>query len=76
MLIAIMGETFGRVSEAHENTELMERSHLYADYLWAISLTNELKGKRYLYVVKPIKAQEADQASLISDATKQISQVI
>lgn len=54
MLIAIMGETFGRVSEQHDNSELMERTHLYADYLWAITLTKELYGKRYLYVVKPL----------------------
>lgn len=58
MLIAIMGETYGRVSEIMENSEIMERTHLYADFMWAISLTQELDGKRYLYVVKPIKDEE------------------
>lgn len=65
MLIAIMGETYGRVSEAAENSEIMERTHLYADFMWAITLTKELRGKRYLYVVKPIKDEEADQNTLI-----------
>jgi len=33
----------------------MERTHLYADFMWCIILTKELEGKRYLYVVKPMK---------------------
>jgi hypothetical protein len=52
MLIAIMGETFGSVSEAKERSALMERTHLYADFMWAIRLTKALEGKRYLYVVR------------------------
>ncbi len=42
MLIAIMGETFSRVSEAKERSSLMESTHLYADFMWAIRLTKEL----------------------------------
>jgi hypothetical protein len=42
MLIAIMGETFGRVTEAKDRSALMERTHLYADFLWGITLTKEL----------------------------------
>ena len=65
MLIAIMGETYGRVSEAGENSEIMERTHLYADFMWAITLTRELRGKRYLYVVKPVEDQNDDQTAII-----------
>lgn len=53
MLIAIMSETFNRVSEAKERTALMERTHLYADFMWGISLDKDLQGMRYLYVVRP-----------------------
>ncbi len=42
MLIAIMGETFGRVTEAKDRSALMERTHLYADFLWGLTLTKEL----------------------------------
>lgn len=76
MLIAIMGETYGRVSEAHEKSEIMERTHLYADYLWAIKLTKELEGKRYLYVVKPINDDEQSQTELITKMTKSITAAI
>lgn len=76
MLIAIMGETYSRVSEAQERTQLMERSHLYADYIWAIRLTSELQGKRYLYVVKPVESQDDDMAALLKSETSEIKQQI
>lgn len=53
MLIAILSTTFGRVSEASERTDLLERTKMYTDFLWLISLTTELKGQRYLYLVSP-----------------------
>ena len=55
MLIAIMGVTFERVSDAKERNALMEQTQMYADFLWAISLSSALEGKRYLYIVKPVE---------------------
>jgi hypothetical protein len=55
MLIAIMGQTFGRVVEAKDRNQLKERTSIYADFLWMIELTQELKDMRYLYVVRPIQ---------------------
>ena len=76
MLIAIMGETFGRVTEAKDRSALMERTHLYADFLWGITLTKELQGKRYLYVVRPAHHEEEDQNSVILSVQSKISEVI
>lgn len=67
MLIAIMGETFGRVSEAKDRSQLMERTHLYADFMWGIRLSKELKGMRYLYVIKPVREDEEDNTSAIEE---------
>jgi hypothetical protein len=64
MLIAIMGETFGRVSEAKERSALMERTHLYGDFMWGITLTKALKGKRYLYVVRPVDPSENEESAI------------
>lgn len=36
MLIAIMGQTFERVTESKARYSLMETTHLYADFLWLI----------------------------------------
>jgi len=38
MLIAIMGDTYARVTENKEQESLKERTNIYADYLWTISL--------------------------------------
>ena len=54
MLIALMGVTFERVSDAKERNALMETTQMYADFLWAISLSSSLEGNRYLYIVKPV----------------------
>ena len=60
MLIAIMGQTFGRVVEARDRKSLQECTSIYADFLWMIELTQELKDMRYLYVVRPIKVGDEE----------------
>ena len=72
MLIAIMGETYGRVTEAKERAALMERTHLYADWLWAIKLTDKIQGQRYLYVVRP-NSSDQQAASALETAQRKIS---
>ncbi len=64
MLIAIMSETFARVSEAKERSALMERTHLYADFMWGIRLSKELQGMRYLYVIRPNNDEESETSTL------------
>jgi hypothetical protein len=64
MLIAIMSETFERVSEAKERSALMERTHLYADFIWAIEFNKALKGKRYLYVVRPVSTENDESLAI------------
>ena len=76
MLIAIMGQTFERVSEAKERTALMERTHLYADFMWGISLSKDLAGMRYLYVVKPDDQDEEDQGSAVQAAQTKITELM
>lgn len=60
MLIAIMSETFTRVRDAKEKSSLMGSTQLYADFMWAITLSKELLGKRYLFVVRPVSANEEE----------------
>jgi len=44
MLIGIMGQTFERVTEAKERNSLMERTKMYADFLWVIKLDKQFKN--------------------------------
>ena len=62
MLIAIMGQTFARVTESKARSSLMETTHLNADFLWLINFKEELKNKRYLFVVKPIVVNANENA--------------
>jgi len=53
MLIGIMGQTFERVTADRDKNSLMERTKMYADFLWCLHLDKEIENKRYLYVIKP-----------------------
>lgn len=48
---------------------------MYADFLWAIKLTKELKGQRYLYVVRPL-ANESEETDQIEQTEKKILQIM
>jgi hypothetical protein len=65
MLIAIMSNTFNRVLEEKERSSLMERTHLYADFMWAIRLSKKLKSKRYLFVITPDPESYLDKKNSI-----------
>lgn len=54
MLIAIMGDTFARVTENKEQEALKERTQMYADFLWAIDLIKDFDNKKYLYIATPV----------------------
>lgn len=60
MLISIMGQTFERVCEAQERNSLMERTKMYADFLWVLTLDKEIKDKRYLYIIQPEEDEEGN----------------
>ena len=51
MLIAIMGDTFGKVTEIKEQSGLNEKINILADYFWIIP--EDKVTLRYLYAMKP-----------------------
>lgn len=55
-----MAKTFEGVVEGHERNSLMERTKMYADFMWVISLSKSLKDKRYMYIVRPVKDEEGE----------------
>ena len=48
MLIAIMGETFGAVTEKAEQSGLNEQINLINDHVWLLDLKKLFKNQRYL----------------------------
>ena len=58
MLIAIMGDTFGKVTEIKEQAGLKEKINILADYVWIIP--EESKNLRYVYSMKPSTQTEEE----------------
>jgi hypothetical protein len=60
MIIAIMGNTFGNVMAAQDETSLGENIGLIYDHIWLLDLKEEFKGKKYIIHVKPDVAIGSD----------------
>jgi len=60
MLIAIMGDTYARVNENKQQEALKERTYIYADYIWAITLKNDFENKKYLYIATPVAEEDGE----------------
>jgi len=61
MLIAIMSDTFARITEHKVKYALKERTELYADYIYAVKLNQSLTKYRYLYVITPLDENEGEE---------------
>lgn len=48
----------------------MERTKMYADFLWVITLDKEIQGRRYLYIVRPEEEEEANASEAGIGAVK------
>ena len=51
MLIAIMGDTFGKVTEIKEQSGLREKIKILADFVWLIP--DDTTESRYVYSMQP-----------------------
>ena len=53
VLIAIVSDTYSRITEAKERYALMQRTKIYADFIYTVRLSRRLTTYNYLYVVTP-----------------------
>jgi len=63
MLIAIMGDTFDRVTESKEQSALVEKIRILADYVYVVPAESIEKGtlSRFLFAIRP-KALGTDES--------------
>ena len=63
MLIAIMGDTFERVTETREQNALVEKIRILADYVFVVPRESEEKNtlSRFLFAIRP-KTLGADES--------------
>jgi hypothetical protein len=50
MLIAIMGDTYARMSEVIDQARLFETIQMINDHIWLIDLEKEFQDARYIFV--------------------------
>ena len=53
MLIAIMGDTFSRVSESKEQAALREQIRILADYCFIVPRTSTVEQNTYMFTITP-----------------------
>ena len=71
VLIAIMGDSYARVSETKEQSALIEQVQIIQDLQWLLDLKDVFKGQRY--IVRVYK-DEASQKNF-EDMGEQISEL-
>ena len=62
MLIAIMGDTFNRLTEKKERNGMIQQTQLYCDFIQNLRPNKMLNSHRYLYIVTPIKDEAGKEA--------------
>jgi hypothetical protein len=53
MMIAVMSDTFNKMTEKRERNGLRERTMLYADFMQLLRIDSYLDKNRFLYIVTP-----------------------
>ena len=59
MLIAIMGDTFGKVLEAHEKHSREMKISILADYINHIRKDDDRRQDTFIVMVKPVESNSA-----------------
>ena len=54
MLIAIMGDTFDRLTEKKARNGLIQQTVLYSDFMFFLKTNKDLNTDKFLYIVKPV----------------------
>mmetsp|Transcript_13656 Transcript_13656/g.18684 ORF Transcript_13656/g.18684 Transcript_13656/m.18684 type:complete len:311 (-) Transcript_13656:289-1221(-) len=63
MLIAIMGDTFARVSEVRDQSALREKVEILADFVQAVPRAKSVNNDKYLFAIQPTNIGSDEQAN-------------
>ena len=77
MLIAIMGDTFDKVTESKEQSALVEKIRILADYVYVVRRESLARGtlSRFVFAIRP-KAMGADESATWEGTTTIIQKSI
>ena len=54
MLIAIMGDTFDKITEKKERNGLIQQTQICADFISTLKKDEKINHHKFLYIVTPI----------------------
>ena len=58
LLIAIISDTYARITESKQRYALMQRTEIYADFISIVKLNPKMTNHRFLYIVEPLGVSE------------------
>lgn len=58
ILIAIISDTYERITERRVTYAMMQKTKLYADYIQSIRKDKKMSKNAYLYVIRPVASNE------------------
>ena len=64
LLIAIMGDTFARVTEVMERSEAIEKTELIFDFIWVIDMQEMFQNSKYVLIVEQNSSNKGPPNSL------------
>lgn len=60
MLIAIMGDTFDRLTEKKQRNGTIQQTQMIADFMQNLSVNKYFNTHRFLYMISPITQEEVE----------------
>jgi len=74
-LIAILGSTYARIMDNKVTHALMERAKIYHDFMHLIKPMKRLCHAKFIYVVKPVQAQDNENENGFESVRAMIEKV-
>lgn len=61
MLVAIMADTFAKITEKKERNGMIQQTKLYADFIRNLRVSKEMNNSRFLYIITPLSEVVKEQ---------------
>lgn len=59
MMIAIMGDTFDKITEKRERNALIQQTKLYGDFISFLTVNKDVDKNRFLYIITPLSTDSS-----------------
>lgn len=74
MLIAIMSDTFDKITEKKERNGMIQQTQLYADFIRNLKVSKKMNSSRFLYIITPLSEELNEQGDKWEGGYNRISE--